>query len=77
MKIYLLLALYVAALFWGCRRMKGPHRNLHRLWYGCILGWCAYLNFCGITNTPHISVSSLYIVFFQPAGEFIIHWLGG
>jgi hypothetical protein len=77
MKIAITLVLYVFALFWGWNKLRGKGRQLHRLWFGCILAYCAYINICGITNTPHIGVGIVYTTLFQPVGRAIIHWLGG
>lgn len=77
MKIAITLVLYILAFLWGCTRLRGSGRKLHRLWYGCILAYCAYINICGITRTPHVSIGILYTAFFQPAGRAVIHWLGG
>lgn len=77
MKIAITLLLYALAFVWGCTRLRGEGRKLHRLWFGCILVWCAYENICGITETPHFNLATLYITYFQPAGRFIIKWLGG
>jgi len=77
MKITIILILYGIAFYWGYRKLVGKNRNLHRLWYGCILAWCAYVHLSGITGTRHISISSLYTAYFQPATEVIIRWLGG
>ena len=77
MTIAICIALYGIAFYWGCKLLTGKDRKLHRLWYGCILAWCAYINICGITHNPHLSVSSLYLIFFQPAGRMVIQWLGG
>ncbi|AIQ50970.1 hypothetical protein [Paenibacillus sp. FSL R7-0331] len=77
MKIAITLLLYILAFILGCRMLTDKGYRLHRLWYGCILAWCAYVNICGITGTPHISVASFYTSVFQPAGRVIIDWLGG
>ncbi|ASA19405.1 hypothetical protein [Paenibacillus donghaensis] len=72
-----IIALYGAALYWGCRKLQGKDSKLHRVEYSCILGWCLYLHLCGINGLRHYSISSLYIAYFQPAGRAIIQWLGG
>ncbi|MGN7762923.1 hypothetical protein [Paenibacillus sp. 22594] len=77
MSIAVILGLYILVFWRGCTMLKGKKRQLHRLWYGCILVYCAYVNICGITRTPHLGVSSLYIAFFQPVGRAMIKWLGG
>lgn len=77
MKIAIILVLYVLAYLWGCTRLRGEGRGLHRLWLGCILAYAAYLHLCGMTETPHFSLGSLYTAFLQPAGRAIIYWLGG
>ncbi|AIQ39589.1 hypothetical protein MKZ24_32040 [Paenibacillus sp. FSL R7-0297] len=77
MKIAITLLLYVIAFLWGWTKLRGPGRKLHRLWFGCILGYCAYINICGITETPHFSLGIFYTAFFQPVGRAIIYWLGG
>lgn len=77
MKIAITLILYVLAFLWGCTKLRGKGRQLHRLWFGCILVYCAYLNICGITRTPHIALGTLYTMLFQPVGRAFIHWLGG
>jgi hypothetical protein len=77
MKIAITLILYILAFLWGCTKLRGKGRQLHRLWLGCILVYCAYINICGMTRTPFISVGILYTAFFQPIGRAIIYWLGG
>lgn len=77
MKIAITLILYAVAYLWGWTKLRGEGRRLQRLWFGCILGYCAYINLCGITRTPHVSLSLLYTAFFQPVGRAIIYWLGG
>ncbi|QQZ63590.1 hypothetical protein JI735_14720 [Paenibacillus sonchi] len=77
MKIAVILGLYILAFWRGCVLLQGHKRKLHRLWFGCILVYCAYVHICGITETSHFGVSALYIAYFQPAGRAIIKWLGG
>lgn len=77
MRIAITLVLYVIAFLWGCTRLHGKGYKLHRLWFGCIMAWCAYVNISGITRTPHLSISTVYTAFFQPFGRAIIQWLGG
>ncbi|WP_019913113.1 hypothetical protein [Paenibacillus sp. HW567] len=77
MKIAVILGLYGLAYWRGCTLLNGKGRRGHRLWFGCIMLYCAYVNISGITGAPHIGVSTLYIAFFQPAGRAIIKWLGG
>ncbi|MNO30128.1 hypothetical protein D3C76_200600 [compost metagenome] len=77
MIIAVIIGLYILAFWRGCTLLQGKGRNLHRLWFGCIMVYCAYVHICGITRTPHLSVSTLYLAFFQPAGRAIIKWLGG
>ena len=77
MRIAIILILYVLAYLWGCTRLRGEGRGLHRLWLGCILAYAAYLHLCGITQTRHVSLGTVYTVLFQPVGRAIIHWLGG
>ncbi|WP_379154762.1 hypothetical protein [Paenibacillus sp. sgz5001063] len=77
MNIAVILGLYILAFWRGCTMLSGKRRKLNRLWFGLILVYCAYVNICGITRTPHIGVSSLYTSFFQPTGRAIIKWLGG
>ncbi|MBT2290994.1 hypothetical protein J7E73_18000 [Paenibacillus albidus] len=77
MKFVVILALYALAFYIGCKMLRGSNRGQHRLWYGLILAWCAYVHLCGITNTPHLSVSTLYRFLFQDAGRAIVQWLGG
>lgn len=52
MKIAITLILYAIAYLWGWTKLRGEGRRLQRLWFGCILGYCAYINLCGITRTP-------------------------
>ena len=77
MKKAITLVLYVLAYLWGWTKLRGKGRQLHRLWLGCILAYCVYLNICGITRTPHIALGTLYTMYFQPVGRAIIYWLGG
>ncbi|QSF45914.1 hypothetical protein [Paenibacillus tianjinensis] len=77
MKIAITLILYILAFVWGCSRLTGRGSKLQRLWFGCILAWCVYVNICGITETPHFNIATVYTAFFQPAGRVIIEWLGG
>ncbi|MDQ0194064.1 hypothetical protein J2T20_002432 [Paenibacillus wynnii] len=77
MRIVIILVLYTIAFYWGCKQLGGKGRKRHCLWYGCILTWCAYKHISGSIQAPSLSVSSLYIAFFQPAGKAIIQWLGG
>ncbi|ETT76542.1 hypothetical protein [Paenibacillus sp. FSL R7-277] len=77
MKIAITLILYALAYGWGWTKLRGEERRRRRLLLGCIMGYGAYLNLCGITNTPHVSLGSLYTAFFQPVGRAIIYWLGG
>ncbi|WP_438494410.1 hypothetical protein [Paenibacillus sp. IHBB 3054] len=62
MKIAITLLLYTLAFVWGCTRLRGEGSKLHRLWFGCILVWCAYENICGITETPHFNMATLYLL---------------
>ncbi|MDT3428637.1 hypothetical protein J2Z22_004230 [Paenibacillus forsythiae] len=71
------VAFYVAVFLWGLRRLRGKGSGPGRLLFGCILGWAAYVNISGIAMIPHLSISSLYIAYFQPVGAAIIRWLGG
>lgn len=77
MKIAIILVLYVLAYLWGWTRLRGKGRGLHRLWFGCILAYAAYIHLCGITQTWHVSLGTVYTALFQPVGRAIIHWLGG
>lgn len=77
MRIALLILAYIAAFLAGCRMLRGKEKKRHRLGFGLILLWCVYLNLSGMTNTPHLSISSPYIAYFQPVGRMIIKWLGG
>ncbi|MEK4853717.1 hypothetical protein NST04_28010 [Paenibacillus sp. FSL H7-0756] len=77
MKIAITLLLYVLAYGWGWRMLRGEGHRRRRLLLGCIMAYGAYLNICGITDTPHLSLGLLYTALFQPVGRAIIYWLGG
>ncbi|MFD1775888.1 hypothetical protein [Paenibacillus rhizophilus] len=77
MKVAAVIAFYAAVFFWGWRQLRGKGSGLNRLLLGGLLGWAAYINLAGIAMVPHLSISSVYIVFFQPVGRAIIGWLGG
>ncbi|WP_144240478.1 hypothetical protein [Paenibacillus sabinae] len=70
-------AFYAAVFIWGWRQLKGKGSVLHRLLFVGILGWAAYVGLAGLAMVPHLSISSAYIVFFQPIGKAFIGWLGG
>ncbi|NJJ39907.1 hypothetical protein [Paenibacillus apii] len=77
MQMAVVIAFYAAVFLWGWRQLRGKGSGLHRVILGGLLGWAAYVSLAGIAMVPHLSISSAYIVFFQPVGKAIIGWLGG
>ncbi|WP_091226699.1 hypothetical protein [Fontibacillus panacisegetis] len=75
--IALILVCYAAVFIWSCRSVRGKKQVRQWLLLAVLLGWSAYVLISGVTGTPYPSISSPYIVFFQPIGKAIIHWLGG
>ncbi|KAA9004848.1 hypothetical protein F4V43_09445 [Paenibacillus spiritus] len=77
MTIALLILGYLALLAGGSRRIRGSGSGLRRLLYAGLLGWSLYLAVSAKLGWPRMSLSSLYLIGFEPVGHALFQWLGG